>query len=62
MQAKNPIMTSQEPNLSKSGTNRSIIIIGALFFISKSTISVLVYLIFGIVVMLSNLEVILFSR
>jgi len=33
MQAKNPIMTSQESNLSKSGTNRSIIIIGALFFI-----------------------------
>src|SRR5680860_689892 len=33
MQAKNPIMTSQESNLSKSGTNRSIIIIGTLFFI-----------------------------
>jgi len=33
MQTKKPIMSSQESNLSKSGTNRSIIIIGALFFI-----------------------------
>ncbi len=33
MKVNNPKIASQEPNLSKSGTNRSIIIIGALFFI-----------------------------